>query len=387
MELGAEIAYGFSRDRTQMAFLSNRSEGCEKYCLRVMDLQQWAEVGQPVPVQRGLSTWFLLPSNFAADGAVIPVILKKQTDTASEAILVDRSRGAVTARVQLPASVTRVAVTPQGHLAVYGLQTRRGGSGADAYLALLSGADLSTLWEPATPEITFFEGELDPTDPNAGRYYDPAVVFTPDGGRLYIAAADQPLLLTVDFAQRRISTVRIQPRAGWLERLFGARAAQAKSMNGISQSGALSPDGRYLLVVGQETRVQTNERGEYVDERIPLGLQVIDTQDGTLVREVDTGASLVALAPDGRSILLSGWTLDDNGGREWAELLDPSTGKVVQRLSGFARPSRLLDGSTAWLVVPPGPGASTALELYRPGDQEPRSRVTHTRSIDWIVIP
>ncbi len=387
IELGGEIAYGFSRDHTQMAFLSNRTQGCEKFCLRVMDLRSWKEIGKPIPVEKGLSTWFMLPNAFDAGSAAIPVILNKQTDTASEVILVDRSAGAVTARVSLPANITVAALTSQGNVALYGLQTRRDGSGAEAYLALLSGADLSTLWEQVSPEIVLYEGGIDHTGPTAGRFYDPAAVFDPSGSRLYIAAADRPVLLTVDFEQRSISARRVQPRTSWLDRLLGITVAHAKTMNGVSKSGVLSPDGRYFFVVGQEYQAVKNDRGEYRVERTPLGLQVIDTRDGTLLREIDTDAHLVNLAPDSQYVLLSRWRNDTNGGHEWVELMDVSTWKITQQLNGYARPSRMLDGSTALLVVPPGNGTSTELELYRPGDLKPRSRVTHNRYIDWIVIP
>lgn len=386
IELGGEIAYGFSRDRTQMAFLSNRTEGCEKYCLRVMDLIRWEETGQPIPVEKDFSTWFMVPE-FDSTSTVLPVILNRQTDTVSDVVLVDRTAGVVKARVDLPANVLQAATTSQGDLAVYGIQTLRDGSGPVAYLALLSGTDLSKLWEQTAPEIVFFEGEVDHTDPTKGRYYDPAVVFAPDGGTLYVAAAEKPLLMTVDFEQRSVTTAKITPRTGWLDRLFGVTTVYAKTMNGISKSGVLSPDGRYLIVVGQETQAEKNDRGEYTDKRIPLGLQVIDTQDGALLREVDTNAHFVSLAQDGKTLLLSGWSYDDNGGRDWVELLDITSWKVTQHLEGYVRPSRLLDGSFALLAVPSGSGTTQKINLYRPGDTAPRSQVTHNRYIDWIAIP
>lgn len=386
IELGGEIAYGFSRDRTQMAFLSNRTEGCEKYCLRVMDLIRWEETGLPIPVEKDFSTWFMVPE-FDSSSTVLPVIVNRQTDTVSDVALVERSAGVVKARVDLPANVIQATVTAQGDLAVYGIQTLRDGSGPVAYMALLSGTDLSKLWEQTVPEVVFFEGEVDHTDPTKGRYFDPASVFASDGSKLYIVAAHQPLLLTVDFAEKRITSAKIQPRTGWLERLFGVTVAHAKSMNGISMSGVLSPEGRYLTVIGQETQGEKNERGEYTDKRIPLGLQVIDTQDGALLREVDTNAHFVSLGQDGKTVLLSGWTYDDNGGREWVELLDTASWKVTQHIDGYMRPSRLLDGSFALLAVPSGPGETQKINLYRLGDKAPRSQVTHTRYIDWIAIP
>ena len=384
--LGGEIAYGFSLDRTQMAFLSNRTEGCEKYCLRVIDLIRWEETGQPIPVEKDFSTWFMVPE-FASSSPVLPVILNRQTDTVSDVVLVDRSAGVVKAWVDLPANVLQASLTAQGDLAVYGIQTLRDGSGPVAYLALLSGADLSIQWEQTAPEIVFFEGQVDHTDPTKGRYFEPAAVFAPYGSKLYMVAADQPLLLTVDFAQRSISSAKIEPRTTWLDRVFGAKTVHAKSLNGISKSGVLSPDGRYLFVVGQETRAKKNERGEYTDERLPQGLRVIDTQDGALLREVDTGAHFVSMAQDGKTVLLSGWTYDDHGGREWVEVLNTSSWKVTQHLDGYVRPSRLLDGSFALLAVPSGPGSTQKINLYRPGDKAPRSQVTHTRYLDWIAIP
>jgi hypothetical protein len=388
--LGGEIAYGFSSDRSQMAFLSNRSDGCQTYCLRVLDLRTWEEIVQPVPVDNALSAYFVVPE-FDAANNTIPIILNKQTDSASQVMLVDRSKREVTARVDLPSNIHEAAYTSQGALAVYGAQTNAEGTGPLFYLALLDGENLTLLWESNVPEITMFSGDVvDHTDPIGGHYYEPAKIFSPDGSNLYVVAADKPLLVTVDLVNKTISSAKIEPRISWLEKILvsSVRTAQAKFLNGVSKSGAIAPDGRYLYVVGEESRATKNDRGDYDMEFLPLGMQVIDTQDGALVRELATDASYLAISPDGTSLMLQGWKRIKGGNAHpWTDVLDLQSMQVAQSLEGTAYPSRLLDGSTAWLVVGESNGSTSKISLFQPGASSPQSQMIESGYLDWIVIP
>lgn len=384
LALGGAIAYGFSKDRTQMAFLSNRTEGCLTYCLRIMNLVNWQEMVTPIPVEKRMSAWFIVPE-FDQTSDRIPLILNLQTDTSGELLLVDRVQRSVTARVSLPASVYQAVITPEGNLAVHGLTSGKSGTEPLLYLALFDGTDLHLLWEKTLPEVPIFvDGGGNHSDPLKGKYYEPAAVFTGDGSRLYIAAADQPLLLTVDFPAGVVRSTKIEAPMSWWERLLAhsASTVQAKAMNGTSKVGVLSPDGRYLYVVGQEMVTVQNTQGGFETTVVPLGLQVIDTRDGTLLQQIETKASRVTLAMDGKTLLLHGW--DDH---PWTDVLDTTSWQVRQRIAGFTAPSRLLDGSFAWLVSQERGGQISSLEVFLPGEPEARSQITASGYLDWIVIP
>lgn len=390
VETGGGLFFGFSKDRSEMAFISGQTPDCLTACLHRMDLRSWKEF-KPVALDTDFDAWHIIPA-FDSLKASLPVILNKQTETASVVVLVDRDQASVTHKQSLPANILSAAYTPQGALAVYGTQTDRSGNGSKAYLALLDGEDLHLLWEKPLPEIQFFipgAGE-DHSDPTQGEYLNPAAAFSPDGSKLYLVAADQPLMLTVDFQKQTVARARIQPRTSLLDHLLalGVRPVHAKIMNGVSKDGVLSQDGRYFYVVGQETRMVKNERGDYDSEITPLGMQVIDTRDGTLVRNVPTEASSVSLDLDGRTLLLEGWREGKDGiSGPWTETMDPATWQVTQRLNGTVYPSRLLDGSLAWLVIEQNLENKSVIDVYRPGGTRPLSQITSSTYLDWIPIP
>jgi hypothetical protein len=388
--LGGAIAYGFSHDRSQMAFLSNRSDGCLTYCLRIMDLHSWEEMVQPIPVEKDMSAWFVVPEFDAAAG-ILPLVMNRQSDTIGQLLLVDRAQGKVTARVNVPASISLAVITPEGNVAVQGIQSARSGTEPVVYVGLFDDADLHLLWEKTLAEIPLLvDGGGEPHDPMQGAYYDPADAFAPDGSKLYLVAADRPLLVTVDFQKQAVGSVEIRKPTSWIERLLtaGVQTVSAKSMNGISKMGVLSPDGRYLYVVGMETRVVQNQRGENEVKETPLGLQVIDVENGTLLEQIETESSRLAMSADGQTLLLHGWRNSPTGSTApWTEIFNTQTRKVVQRVSGTAYPSHLLDGSPAWLVTDQSGGVTTELKFYRPGEQRERSKISGSGYVDWVMIP
>ena len=387
--LGGEIMYGFSKDRSQMAFLSNRTEGCQKYCLRVLDLTSWQEIIQPVPVEKAPMAYITIPE-FEAAASSILLILNGQADTTGELVLVDREQVQVAARIAVNANIFGVAVTPSGNLAVHGIQSSTGSAGPLLYVALLDGDDYSLLWEKVLPEVALFEGDVsNHNDPLLGKYYEPVKVFSPDGEQLFILAADKPELITVDFGSQSIRTAKVARKTSWLERLLagGVSAAHAKMLNGIAKAGALSPDGRYIYVVGQESRGFQNERGEYQTEAISLGLEVIDTQDGTLLESVETEASYLAISEDGQTLLLQGWHIEGGQEQNWTEVMDIPSLTVTQRLEGRAFPSHLMDGSPAWLATGARDGRAATIDIYRPGESAPRVQVNRSGYFDWVMVP
>ena len=385
-------AHAFSQDRSRMAFLASRSNDCSTTCLHLMDLQNWKETMAPLPLEDSFGNWFLL-TEFDLQRGKLPVILNKQTESSSEVRLVDLAQAKVVAKKDLPLNVMDAAYTPDGALMVYGSQNDPKAQQSNVSVALLDGADLHLLWEQSVPEVKFaaeWEGDLN--DPTQGKYLYPASAFSAENGKLYLVAADSPLLVTVDFQQRQVHTATIQPRASLLDRLMalGAEVVYAKTLNGVSKFGALSPDGRFFYVVGQELKAVQNEKGDYTTETTPLGLQVIDTQDGALVHTLKTEATGVALSLDGKTLALNTWGVGANGDLQPSfELLDTTSWEVRQRLPGIAAASRLLDGSLAWLVTEQINSYTNKLAVYRPGGAAPLSQIDGPDFgyLDWIPIP
>ncbi|RPJ52191.1 MAG: hypothetical protein EHM21_00815 [Chloroflexi bacterium] len=388
--LGSSIFYGFSTDRGEMAVLSSQYPDCQTGCLRLIDLRSWKEVLKPFPLNKRFDAWAVIPEFDSASGR-LAVIRNDSHESASLVELVDRVQSGVVRQQSLPANILKAAYTPAGALAVWGIQASQSGKESKAYVALLDGADLHLLWEMGLAEISFGSGWTDTahSDPTQAQYLEPAAAFSADGSKLYVAAADRPLLVTVDLQKQSVTTARIQPRTGLLDRLMalGARPVQAKFMNGVSKVGALSQDGRYFYVAGQETKAVKNERGEYDMEFHPLGLQVIDTRDGALVRTIATETSRAELSPDGKALLLNGWRFTQSSSQSWAEVLDTASWEVKQEFEGSVFSTRLLDGSLAWLVIEQNDVNASKLSIYRPGESTPRSQVTKTTYVDWISIP
>ena len=387
--LGQGLAYGFSKDRSQMAVLSYSAKDCKRFCLRILDLHSLQVITGPVPLGKNLNAWFTIPT-FDENSRYIPLLVSGNGTDTTEALLIDRSNNEVSVKVDLDSNVYQMTYTPDGNLAVYGTQTDPPNSAMQFYTALLDGTDLHVLWEQTLPEIKLSEGDInDHSDPLKGVYYDPAKIFSPDGSKLYIVAADEPTLVTVDYQSRTVQSSTIEPKRTWLEKLLasGIQNVQAKMMNGTHKTGVVSLDGRYLFVVGQQSVATKKDDDEFDMSTIPLGLQVIDTKDGSLVQQFDTQASQVSLSRDGKTLLLNGWGTNGVGDQSWTDVLDLSSMEVVQRVNGTATSSYLLDGSLAWLVTGFNSGSSFTIEVYRPGEASPRSHITRSSYVDWIIVP
>jgi len=193
----------------------------------------------------------------------------------------------------------------------------------------------------------------------------------------------------VDFQTRSTHTLKIEPQLSWLEKLlvFDIHIAAAKMLNGIYKMGVPSPDGRYLFVVGQQSVAVKKDNDEIEVNSIPLGLQVIDTQNSTLVQQIDTNANRLSLSQDGKTLLLSGWEVVGGTEKIWTDVMDLSSWKVIQQFNGTASASRLSDGSQAWLVIGANTGSSYSADIYRPGEASPRSHIIRSNYVDWVIIP
>ncbi len=77
----------------------------------------------------------------------------------------------------------------------------------------------------------------------------------------------------------------------------------------------------------------------------PIGLQVIATDDGTLVDQITSEANSLTRSPDGRQVFLSGWKQNNSYGMPWTDVYDISSRSVIKHLDGvYLIPTRRMDG-------------------------------------------
>lgn len=387
--LGEGIFYGFSQDRSQMAVFSHSVKECKGFCLRIVDIRNWQEMQDPILLNYRKDAWLTVPT-FDQDSRYIPLLVGGVSSNSTDVLLIDRSPSLDTVKTTLDANVYQASLTPDGNLAVYGVVPGSSKSELVIYAALLNGSNLQLLWEQTLPEIKLSEGDVsNHSDPSLAVYYDPAKIFSPDGGKLYIVAADEPTLVTVDFQSRTTTSVNIEPQLSWLQRLLALdiRSVQAKMLNGIYKMGVPSQDGRYLFVVGQQSVAVKKDNDEIQVDTLPLGLQVIDTQNGTLVQEIETSANRLSLSPDGKLLLLNSWEMTGASEKVWTDVLDLESWQIVQHLNGTVSPSRLSDGSQAWLVLGANSGSAYTADIYLPGEASPRAHLTRSSYVDWVIVP
>jgi hypothetical protein len=77
-------------------------------------------------------------------------------------------------------------------------------------------------------------------------------------------------------------------------------------------------------------------------EQTPLGLEIIQTNDGSLERHVETDTTEISLSPDGRFLYLRSWGSHPEN-IPWTEIFDTMIQKIVARKDKvFASPALLL---------------------------------------------
>jgi hypothetical protein len=184
----------------------------------------------------------------------------------------------------------------------------------------------------------------------------------------------------------------VRPHASLLERILalGAARVSAKAMNGANLSGQLSTDDHQFFVIGETYTSALDEQGQRTTQREALGLRVIDTTSGLLVKTIATDAGQMQMHPDGKTLSLIDWI---DTGQPMAQpvttFLNLQTLEPSGQRPGDVRGARLLDGSFAWLITLPQPDSSTRVEITAPQGSQPRSQwtVAAQQYFDWVIIP
>ncbi len=240
--------------------------------------------------------------------------------------VVDVKSGEVKASAQVGFSIWSVKFTSDGkavmvygpHLASTGVASNAGLSVGAPRAALFAASSLSLLWsmelngvrDGTFPKKADSANTQDIYQPGAAWSFQPGIAFAPDRDLLYVVHSDEDKLTTVDFNARKVRTVDIRPRLSWLDQLMALTAgvAHAKGMDGTTKHAVISPDGKYLYVVGSTEIVTQQPSGNNWDiTDTSWGLEVIAAGDGALVDKIDTEANSATLSPDGRQLFLSGW--------------------------------------------------------------------------------
>jgi hypothetical protein len=271
----------------------------------LIDLEEWSDRETGVRLHQ----W---PTKLAFNPDGKRLALGASSPADHRLILFDLSTHAVVAQASPDFAPLDIAFTPDGaSLMVYGTRYEGAeGLNPQPLAALVDAADLHTTW---SDELTgVMDGEyaaegLSSQDRHLmSNGWSAAVVLAPETQHLYVVHADADMLTTVDFAQRSRRTVAIMPRLTWLERLLalGSFTAYAKELNGAFKAAVLSADGERLYVVGRKISTTQDARGNLTTDETMLGLKVIDVATGGELAAVDTPATGITWAGDGRHLFI-----------------------------------------------------------------------------------
>ncbi len=391
VEFGVSNTYAISADRERLVFVTNSTMSCFNACLHVLNLRTWKEEITPIVLPNSLADNTRLA--FDQTGNQVAVFIDSNAGNGGQLLLADLAQVKIVKQIDVRTNIFQLAFTPAGDLAVYGNKSGNPNQLTSMYVTLYATPGLAVKWQKDLDMIAYgTESQVDPlTDPSQGKYLDPAAVFSTDQSRLYVVAADKPLLVTVDFTRQTVQSATIQPHQSLLDRLMaiGTSVAYAKMLNGVSKSASLSVDGNYLYVVGQSSEAVKDKNGDWGVKTTPLGLDIVDTSDGSLFKHLATNASSVSTSLDGKSILLNGWGDSSSTDQAWTDVVDVQTYKITGRVNDYLLPSRLLDGSLAWLGTNWQYSGPSTMSIYRSGTQPPMSVVDKSETSEsfWIPIP
>ena len=344
--LGENYNYAFAPDGHTLALVSNAQ-------LYLIDLPSW---------KISIFVVGLYGSPFYSPDGTLLALASSGSDGTLR--VVDARSGEVKASAQAGFSIRNVKFTTDGNaIMAYGPQLASTGIAANAGVsvgapkaALFAVSDLSVLWAVELDDIRdgVFPKKADTANtqdiyqPGAAWFFAPGIVFSPDLDILYLVHGDEDKLTTVDFTNRKVTTVGVRAKIGWLDQLMALTAgvAHAKGMDGTIKHALISPDGKFLFVGGNTEVVTQQANGNWDITDTPIGPQVIATEDGTLVDKIDTEASPAWLSPDGSQVFLTGWKINNNyGGTSWTDVYDISTRNIVKHLDGvYLIPARRMDG-------------------------------------------
>jgi DNA-binding beta-propeller fold protein YncE len=345
ISLGYFSFHVFSPDRRTLAVVSFPNDNAYNGSLLLIDLPAW----KTQKFELKLDGW-ASAMGFSSDGKRLAIA---HGESNYKLTIVNVEKGVITAQGQADSFVTHLKFTESGEaLMLYSptINTTNGLSGGAPQVILLDVADLSLRWSAELEDVRdgVFPKDENVTpanihEPGQAFYINPGLAFAPDQDVLYIVHADSEQLSTVDFNAHKVETVEIHTKLTWFERLLSltASVAYAKIGDGIIRQAAVSPDGQYLYVVGVNNATFQDQQGNSQMEQTPLGLEIIQTSDGSRVERFETDTTELSLSPDGRFLYLRSWGPDI----PWTEVFDIANRQLITRKeNSFATPALLMNG-------------------------------------------
>jgi WD40 repeat protein len=381
--LGATASRKVSPDGTIAAIIRYPSnESGVGGTLHLHDLTTWTETSTDTEFDEWVNALVFSP-DMTSLAVAYPIYGKNMLQ------IVDLESGTLRAETEIDFFPAQIAFTPDSaSLAVYGSGSERNtGVNPTAYAALYDASTLNEQWKQPLEDVRdgqyVEEGETT-GDPHQGEWMMPGVVFAPDGGKVYIAHADEDRLTTVDFTTRSVTAVDIAPKLSLIERILAltAQRAHAKILNGTTKYAVLSPDGQSLYVIGQRMDSTDPANGPIDMVISPLGLQVIDVSDGTELARIETDANEVSISPDGSRLYFTGWS-DEANGDPWTEVYDAVTFTLITRIEDAQlREVMRLDGISVLISTASGVYNSDIMILNRE-DFQPIIKWTIDGWVEW----
>ncbi len=379
--LGTYYSYAFSPDKRTLAAASVTQ-------LYLIDLPSWKHRLSNVGLHGVVSSVVYSP-----DGSLLAL-----TSQGPEGYLriVDARNGEVQAGGPAGCSIRSARFTRDDKaIMVYCPRLASTGESIGApRAALFAASDLRLLWsvelngvrDGIFPKEAGTANTQDIHQPGAARYFEPGIAFDPGHDLLYLVHGDEDKLTTVDFTHRKVNTVAVHAKTSWFDQLIALTAgvAHAKGMDGTSKQAVISPDGKYLFVSGNTEAVSQKSNGNWDMTDTSIGLQVISTQDGSVVRNMDTEASSATLSPGGQQLLLTGWKED----RPWTDVYDISSMRIIQHLDDTRLiPTRRMDGKAMLASSDEISDAKSEMALVAPDTWIVMSRWTGPDPIGWLIDP
>lgn len=391
ISLGYSSYHAFSPDRGTLAVISFPAETTYQGSLLLIDLATW----KTQQFELELKGWVHTLA-FSPDGKQLAI---SHGESNYSLTMIDVEKGAITAQSQVDSYVTRLKFTESGDaLMLYSptLNPKDRITAGPPQVLLLDAVDLRPRWSTELEGVQDGVFAKDETvtsanihEPGQASYLSPGLVFAPDREALYIVHADSEQLTTVDFESQNVGTVDIQPKLTWFERLLSMTAgvAHAKIGDGITRQAAVSPDGQFLYVVGVNNSTFQDKQGNWQMEQTPLGLEIIQTGDGSRVEHIESDTMELSISPDGRFLYLRNWGTSPKY-LPWTEIFDTASQQVVARQDNIsAIPALLMNGEFLLVSTFSTGEYSHHMSILEPDGSNVLSEWTDSNSVWWLTTP
>jgi DNA-binding beta-propeller fold protein YncE len=384
--LGFSSLHAFSPDRNKLAVVSFSNETALDGSLVLIDLPTWSSQRFDLELIGWVNSIV-----FSPDGKQLAIA---HGQSYCQLTIVDIERGGITAQSQTESLVMRLKFTENSDALMLYSPTVSAGDGLSAgppQVTLLDASDLSPRWSAEVEEVhdgIFSKDKNAPEvnihEPGQALYISPAVVFAPDRDALYIVHADSEQLTTVDFESQNVHTVDVRTTLTWFERLLSLTTgvAHAKIGDGIVRQAVVSSNGEFLYMVGINNMTVKDKWGNWQMEQSPLGLEILQTRDGSRVSRFETNGTELSLSPDGRFLYLRNWGKNTTS----TEIFDTSTQQVILRTDKVAAmPALLMNGEFLLASTYSTSDSSHHMAILQPDGSSVLAEWTDNEFVWWLT--